>query len=166
MRRIDAYFGILLSALAIAGALVILVMVGVVTMDVALRAIVRRGLPWSSEVSEYGIYLATLLTAPYLLRRGMHVKIDILSSRVPRAAGVALGKLSDCCGLGVCLAITVYGFLTVQQSKAAESMVIKNVVFPEWIALAPLPLAFLMLSLEFALGLLRPYERPAGISIP
>ncbi len=152
--------------LAVAGALVILVMVGVVTVDVVLRAIVRRGLAWSSEVSEYGIYLATLLTAPYLLRHGMHVKIDILSSRVPGAAGIALRKFTDACGLGICLVIAVYGVFMVQQSKAAGSMIIKNVIFPEWIALAPLPLAFLMLAIEFALGLVRGDERPGGISMP
>jgi TRAP-type C4-dicarboxylate transport system permease small subunit len=166
VRKLDASFGYLLGALAIAGALLILVMVGVVTVDVAMRAILRRGLEWSSEVSEYGVYLVTLLVAPQLLRKGLHVRIDILSSRVPGAAGVALGKLVDACGAVVCLTIAVYGFSMVQQSLAAGSMVIRNVIFPEWIAMAPLPVAFLVLAIEFVFGLFRGHGQPAEATMP
>ena len=160
MHKLDACFGRLLGALAIAGALLILVMVGVVTVDVVLRAVVRRGIAWSSEVSEYGVYLVTLLAAPYLLRHGLHVRIDVLSSRVSGAPGRWLARVVDACGGLVCLAIAVYALFMVQQSFAAGSMVIRNIIFPEWIVMAPLPAAFLILAIEFFLGLWRGHAAP------
>ena len=165
MRRFDAGFGWVLGALAIVGALLILVMVGVVTVDVLLRAIVRRGLAWSSEVSEYGIYFVTLLVAPRLLRNGLHVKIDILSSRLSGAAGRWLAKSIDVCGCVVCLVIAFYAWQMVGESMAAGSMVIRNVIFPEWWVMAPLPAAFLILAVEFFLGLWRGHGRTAGATL-
>ena len=41
------------------------------------------GLPWSNEVSEYILYLVTLLSAPWLLRRGQHIRVDILLRALP-----------------------------------------------------------------------------------
>jgi TRAP-type C4-dicarboxylate transport system permease small subunit len=166
VRTLDRYFGHLLSALAVAGAIVVLLMVGVVTADVVLRAVTPRGLPWSSDASEYGVYLVTLLTAPWLLRRGMHVAIDVLSSRVPGLAGKVLGKMTEAVIFVVCVAIAYYGWAMVAQSKAAESLVIKSVVFPEWIALAPLPVVFMLLAVESSLGIILGRSRPSATTMP
>ena len=54
----------------------LLVMVVLVTADILLRNITRTGFPWANEVSEYALYAMTLLAAPWLLRRGQHVRID------------------------------------------------------------------------------------------
>jgi TRAP-type transport system small permease protein len=162
----DRYFGHLLSGLAVAGAIVVLLMVGVVTADVLVRAVSPRGIPWSSDASEYGVYLVTLLTAPWLLRRGMHVAIDVLSSRVRGLAAQVLGRLTEAVGLVVCLVITYYGWMMVKHSMAAGSLVIKNVVFPEWIALAPLPVVFMLLAVEFSLGVIRGRRRASGAAMP
>jgi TRAP-type transport system small permease protein len=166
VRKFDRYFGHLLNGLAVAGAIVVLLMVGVVTADVVVRAVSPRGIPWSSDASEYGVYLVTLLTAPWLLRRGMHVAIDVLSSRVRGLAAQALGRLTEAVGLVVCLVITYYGWMMVEHSMAAGSLVIKNFVFPEWIALAPLPVVFMLLAVEFSLGVIRGRSRPSGTAMP
>ena len=43
----------------------------------------RIGVSWANEVTEYALYLITLLTAPWLLRRGQHVRIDMVLVMVP-----------------------------------------------------------------------------------
>lgn len=158
--RLYAHLGRLFDLLAVAAGLLILFMVLVVSLDVGARAIVARfGLVWSNDVSEYGIYLVTLLVAPRLLRYGQHVKIDIFSSRVPGAAGRALARLVDVIGLAVCLIIAVYATRMAWRSYIEGAMINKNLVFPEWIALAPLPITFWLLASEFAFGFLVNRER-------
>ena len=49
-----------------------------------------RGLAWSNEISELMLYLITLLAAPWLLREGQHIRVDIVLRALPRAAGLAL----------------------------------------------------------------------------
>ena len=70
MTRLSNAFGKLLDAFALLAAFVLLVMVVMVTADIVLRNLTRTGFPWANEVSEYALYLTTLLTAPWLLRRG------------------------------------------------------------------------------------------------
>ena len=66
-------------------------MVVMVSADIILRNLTRTGFPWANEVSEYALYLMTLLTAPWLLRRGQHVRIDLVLTLVADARRVADG---------------------------------------------------------------------------
>jgi len=51
------------------------------------------GLEWANEISEAMLFLVTLLTAPWLLRRGQHIRVDIVMRAVRRAsAGCSSGR--------------------------------------------------------------------------
>ena len=94
MQKLSTGFGRLLDAFAGAAALILFAMVIVVTADILLRNLTRTGFAWSNEVSEYALYVMTLLTAPWLLRRGQHVRIDIVLTIVPpRLAWMMTGDL-------------------------------------------------------------------------
>ncbi len=102
MTRLSSAFGRLLDALAMLAALILLAMVVMVTADIVLRNLTRGGISWSNEVSEYALYLITLLAAPWLLRRGQHVRLDIVLTLMPsrvawlmEAAGDVLGFLVE-----------------------------------------------------------------------
>lgn len=160
LSRLDSGFARLLGAFAVFGAILGLLMVAVVSADVLLRVFGGRGIVWSGELSEYGLYLMTLSVAPWLLRHGQHVKIDVLSSRVPGRAGRLLEQAVDVVGAIICGVIAWYGFAMVVESREAGSTIVKNLAFAEWILLMPLPMAFVLLAIEFGLGLLRPPEPP------
>src|SRR5262245_52716535 len=81
--RLSALFGKLYDALAVIAALILLAMVILVTADIVLRNVSRIGFPWANEVSEYALYAIVLLTAPWLLRRGQHVRVDLVLTLVP-----------------------------------------------------------------------------------
>jgi hypothetical protein len=59
--------------------------------------------------------------------------------------------LADLVGLASCLVLVWYGTVMTLQSARLASLTIKNLVFPEWWLLAPLPICFALLSLEFVL---------------
>ena len=92
MTRLSNAFGKLFDALAVVAALTLLAMVVLVTADIVLRNLTRTGFPWANEVTEYALYVITLLTAPWLLRRGQHVRIDLVLSRGAAARRVADGS--------------------------------------------------------------------------
>ncbi|MFX9073413.1 TRAP transporter small permease subunit, partial [Acinetobacter baumannii] len=64
--------------------------------------------------------------------------------------GVAwsLEWLGDAIGLACCLVIAWYGAKATVDSYMSEALSIKTLVTPEWWSLAPLPIGFLLLSLE------------------
>ena len=98
MTRLSNLFGRLFDVLAVIAALTLLVMVVLVTADIVLRNLTRSGFPWANEVSEYALYVMTLLTAPWLLRRGQHVRIDLLLSVVPPRAAWLMEAAGDVIG--------------------------------------------------------------------
>lgn len=132
-----------------AAALLLLAMVIIVTGDILLRNLFVSGIVWSNEVSEYALYLITLLTAPWLLRRGQHVRLDLILTAVPRRFAWIMEAAGDILGFIVCVAMIRYGWLMTFEAWRNGSITIKNLVFPEWWMLAPLPITFVLLAIEF-----------------
>jgi TRAP-type C4-dicarboxylate transport system permease small subunit len=149
MTRLSAIFGRLFDALAVAAALILLAMVIVVTADIVLRNAMRLGFNWANEVSEYALYLMTLLTAPWLLRRGQHVRLDIILTLVPARVAWLMEAVGDLLGFAVSVVLVRYGFAMTYDSWRLGAITIKNLVFPEWWLLAPLPVVFALLAVEF-----------------
>ena len=151
MDRLSAWWERVLAALAWLAALTLLAMVALVTADIVLRNTLRSGFAWANEVTEYALYLTTLLTAPWLLRRGQHVRVDMALVLVPPRLAWLMEATADLLGLAACLTMVWYGTLMTAQSARLGSLTIKNLVFPEWWLLAPLPVCFVLLALEFVL---------------
>jgi TRAP-type transport system small permease protein len=149
MTRLSAMFGRLLHALAIVAALILLAMVAIVTADIVLRNSTGGGFAWANEVSEYALYLMTLLAAPWLLRRGQHVRLDIILTLVPARVAWLMEAAGDALGFCVSVVLVRYGLAMTADSARLGAITIKNLVFPEWWLLAPLPATFALLAIEF-----------------
>ena len=160
MKRLSDLFGRLFDVLAAIAALLLLAMVVVVTADIVLRNVARIGFPWANEVTEYALYLTTLLTAPWLLHRGQHVRIDMALVLVPPRVAWLMEAAADIIGLMASLVLVWYGSVMTMQSARLGSLTIKNLVFPEWWLLAPLPVCFALLALEFVLRFHRLMRAP------
>ena len=151
MTRLSALLGRLFGLLAVVAALILLAMVVLVTADIVLRNTARTGFAWANEITEYALYLITLLTAPWLLRRGQHVRIDLALVLVPPRLAWMMEAAADVIGLAASLVLIWYGSVMTAQSVRLGSLTIKNLVFPEWWLLWPLPICFALLALEFAM---------------
>ncbi len=159
MERTAAAYGRLLQALALLGCTVIFLMTVMICADVLLRNVRLvpgvYGIAWSNEVSEAMLYLVTMLTAPWLLRQGQHIRVDIVLRAVPPRLGWYFEWISDALGLVCCLVIAWYGARAVFASFKSAAMSIKTLVTPEWWLLAPLPVAFLLLAIEMGFRMRR-----------
>jgi TRAP-type C4-dicarboxylate transport system permease small subunit len=162
MTRLSHAFGRLFEALAALAAVVLLAMVILVTADIVLRNLTRTGFTFANEVSEYALYLMTLLTAPWLLRRGQHVRLDIALTFAPQRVAWLLEAAADILGFLVCLTILRYGVKMTVDSALLDSITIKNLMFPEWWLLWPLPLCFALLAVEFVFRFDRLMKAPPG----
>lgn len=152
MSAVSAAWGRLLAGLALLGCLILLAMMLVIVADVALRNLALPGLPqglaWSNEISELMLYLITMCIAPWLLRQGQHIRVDIMLQAIPRGAAWALEWVGDAIGLACCIVIAWYGAKATIDSYVSEALNIKTLVTPEWWSLAPLPIGFVLLAVE------------------
>ena len=157
--RLSGVYGRLLSSLALVGCAILLAMMFVIVGDVVLRNVaipgMPRGLAWSNEISELMLYLITMSVAPWLLRQGQHIRVDILLQALPRQLAWSLEWVGDVIGLACCAVIAWYGTQAAWSSYASGAVNIKTLVTPEWWALAPLPVVFVLLAIEMLFRMIR-----------
>ena len=116
--------------------LLLLAMTLLIGADVVRRNVGLGGIPWSGEVSEDILYLLTLLAAPWLLRQGQHIRVDILLRALPARLGWLLEWVGDLLGLACSLYFVWYGWKVLAASYQAGAISIKTLVTPEWWLLA------------------------------
>ena len=149
MRALSRWYGRLLNGMLSAAGALLLIMTLVIGADVFLRNIGAGGIPPSNELSEESLYLITLLAAPGLLRQGQHIRIDIVLRALPQRVGWIMEWVGDAVGLICCLVFVWYGTSVAAVSFFDGSISIKTLVLPEWWLLAPMPVAFALLAIEF-----------------
>jgi TRAP-type transport system small permease protein len=155
MARLSEWYGRLLDALVFAACLLLLVMTIMIGADVVSRNIGGGGVAVSNELSEDILYLMTLLAAPWLLRQGQHIRVDIILRALPVRVAWFLEWAGDIIGLLCCIYFVWYGCLITIASFKAGSINIKTLVTPEWWTLAPLPVGFTLLGIEFIFRMYR-----------
>jgi TRAP-type C4-dicarboxylate transport system permease small subunit len=152
VERASGIYGRLLELLASLGCALVLLMMLVICADVLLRNVAliasMRGLSWANDLTEAGLYLTTMLAAPWLLRRGMHIRVDIVLRAIPKRLAWYCEWIADLLGLACCLVMVTYGTRMAWASYKSGAMTIKTMVTPEWWLLAPLPATFALLALE------------------
>ena len=165
-RRVSQVFGRLLAGLALAGCAVLFLMMLIICIDVLLRNVRIvpgvHGVPWANEVTEYALYLITMLTAPWLLRQGLHIRVDVVLRAIPRRLAWYCEWGVDVLALGCCLVIAFYGCMAVQSSIAIDATVVKVLSVPEWWLIAPLPATFALLAVEVLFRMQRLYAGERG----
>jgi|KBSMisStaDraftv2_1062788.scaffolds.fasta_scaffold298126_2 TRAP-type C4-dicarboxylate transport system permease small subunit len=159
IEALQAAFGRLYDLMVVLACMLLLVMVTSITLDVVLRNVeipgLPRGFPGASDISEYALYLCTLLAAPWLLRGGQHIRVDILLRAFPSRLAWACEWVSDAMAFGACVVLACMGLVVALRSYASGAIQIKSIVIPEWWVMAPLPIAFSLLTVEFAFRMWR-----------
>jgi TRAP-type C4-dicarboxylate transport system permease small subunit len=151
MNRLSRWYGGVLTFFASIAGVLLFVMMLLICADVLSRNLPAVGfkLKWANEVSEYALYLITYLAAPWLLRRGQHVRVDLLLRGLPPQLAWLLEWLADAMGLAISVVILYHAGLMLADAWHSGALVLKELVFPEWWLLAPVPVAVLLLTLEF-----------------
>jgi TRAP-type C4-dicarboxylate transport system permease small subunit len=120
-------------------------------IDVLMRNLAGKGIGWIIELMEYAMLVATALAAPWVLREGGHVSVDILSTQLSGRWKSVVLKLSTTLGMLICGTILYYSALATWQAYVRDSQIVKTFIFPEWWINSLIPLCMLMMVVEFAL---------------
>ena len=150
MTRLSNLFGKLFEALAIAAALTLLGMVVLVTADILLRNLTRTGF----RLGQRGLRIRPLCDhaagrAVAAAPRPACADRPAARRVLPPRVAWLMEAVGDVLGFAVCVVMVRYGFHMAADSFRIGSLTIKNLVFPEWWLLAPLPLIFALIAAEF-----------------
>jgi TRAP-type C4-dicarboxylate transport system permease small subunit len=164
MKWMSNFYDSFLEKLFFAACGVLFLMMLMICADVLLRNIPLvkslHGLSWADEVSEYMLYMITMLAAPWLLRQSRHIRVDILLHALPGRVGWYSEWITDAIALACCSIMVVSGAEAAYASYSTGMLTIKTLVTPEWWSLAPLPITFLLLAVEILFRMQRLAEGP------
>ena len=132
----------------------------IISLDVIMRNVGLGTLPWMLEVSEYAQFLATFLGAPWVLKLGAHVRVDVVVGGLPDRLGRALEMLGDTIGLLASLVILYYALAITTTSLREGAMVIKILIIPEWWVFTVVAFSALLLIVEFVCRIWRAHYAP------
>ncbi|MCF3593349.1 TRAP transporter small permease [Rhodobacteraceae bacterium LMO-12] len=154
-RRFDALMGHFYYHLGTAVGISIGLFAVTISLDLFLRLFSIGNLPGVQEIIEYVMFAGVFLSAPWALRIGAHVRVDLLIGALPTAWGKRLDQLLNLAGLSICLILLWFGGINLKFAYAFQSMLMKYYTMPEWWLLTVFVVSFALLSLEFISRMLR-----------
>lgn len=149
LTAIDAAYRRLLAGLGLLAGASFAALALLVTLNVVLRATRLAAMPWLLEFSEYLLFWATLLAAPWVLSLGAHVRVDLLLSGLGPGAARRVEIAVDVMGLAISAALFYYSLLATMDAYRIGSLIIKELVIAEWWLFAVMPATTLLLVVEF-----------------
>ena len=150
----------------LAGALLCTLTV-LVCLDVASRGLQLFSIPWTLEATEYQLYAITFLSAPWVLRIGGHIAIDLLVQNLPEPKARRLLWIANLLCALTCAVLLYYAIEVLLASYSSGTLVYKSLVFPEWYQYVLPPFTFVLMLSLLVRWLFRPPrvgdQNPAGL---
>lgn len=132
---------------------------GILTLLVCVDIVTRRAgiasMPWLVEVIEYVMYAGTFLAAPWVLRQGEHVRVDLVLTSIAKDKAIRLQQIVDAIGLIISVIMFYYGAAVVIDAYKMNTIQFKNIAIHEWILMLPIAVGSALLAIEFCLRIFR-----------
>ena len=122
---------------------------GLICCDVVARYFRLFSMPWSLDVAKYCLYGITFFGAPWVLRDGGHITIDLFVAGLKTNARAKVQKFAHGFGAFICLVLTFYACRIVYTSWSQKVMINETFVFPEYYLFILAPVIFFVLFLTF-----------------
>ena len=144
------FFDRVIDFMAFLAGLLLVGAVLIVSLEICMRYFVQRPQVWTVEVCEYILFALAFLGAPWLLKKGGHVSVDILAERMtPRVRGY-LGFFSSLTGIVISGIIAWFSAVTAWDCYVNGVVVTKTLTIPKHYFLWLITLGYLLLLMEFA----------------
>lgn len=156
-------YGLLHAALGVLAALFIAFIALGISADVLSRNLGGGSLRGMLELAEYALFLSTFLGAPWVLRQGAHVRVDVVVNVLPRRVGWLLEVVGDVVGLITSGVLCWYAWSIAAVAFAENRRIIKEFIFPEGYIYVVVVVSAALLIVEFLLRLWRARGGPVAV---
>lgn len=126
-----------------------------IILDLGLRLLDLGNLPGMHELVEYALFAGVFLGAPWALRLGAHIRVDLVANALPLSAARWLERALDGFGALIALTLAWYGAKNLAQAYKFGAMQRKTFDVYEWWLLSVFVVSFVLMAIEFASRILR-----------
>lgn len=110
---------------------------------------------WLHEAIEYALYVGVFIAAPWVLRQGAHVRVDVLLTALPPGAARRLEQGIDVAGASLCLLLAFYGARICLWEFEDGTLPDKDLRIPTGYMMLVFAASFVLLAVEFLCRLRR-----------
>lgn len=126
---------------------------GMLSYEVVARYFFVAPTSWAAELSQLSLIYGSLLAMPWLLQHRRHIRITALTARMPDKAQRAFGVAGMLILIVFSVIVAIYGWAIFADSFSRGRTTGSLLDLPSWIAEFPVPVMFLLLSLQAGLEL-------------
>jgi TRAP-type C4-dicarboxylate transport system permease small subunit len=138
-----------IDGMAALGAAMIVLMALWITYEVIARYAFNAPTIWVTDLSEYTMLYATFLAAPWLVREGGHVQVDILVSRLSTRHQHALRVITCLLAAAASAVLLWQGVEATWDTFSRNQHMARAWAIPRWTILVIIPLGSFFMVLEW-----------------
>jgi TRAP-type C4-dicarboxylate transport system permease small subunit len=153
---------VIIDALAVVAGLLLLFITFSISYTILARFVDLPAPVWVVQFNEYALLWMTFLGAAWLLKRGKHVSIDLLTSQLSPRRRPMLDLVHSAMGLGLCGVLFWYAARVTWGQFQRGVIDVQAVDVPKSLILLVIPLGFLLLDARFLLNLLGALRQMRG----
>lgn len=121
----------------------------IIIYEVIMRYVARRPTTWVNDVSEILLVYCTFLIAPWILRQGGHIKVDILVVGMRKKGQMIMGIIQDLLSLFFCGIFTWITWGTFWDSLLSQERTSGGLFsVPLWPVYMVIPIGGFLLSIQ------------------
>lgn len=135
--------------MAFVAGLLLVAAVLIVCFEIFMRYFVQRPQVWTVEVCEYILFSIAFLGAPWLLREGGHVNIDIFVTQLSPRRRQGMELISASVGIIISFIVCWFSITTSYESYSTGVLLTKTLNVPKYYFLMLIALGYFFLLLEF-----------------
>ena len=142
--------GRVVDSLAVLAGIILCALIVLICVDVAARNFKLFAIPWSLEGAQIALYCMTFLAAPWVLKLGGHIAVDLLVQNIKPERARKLGRITSAIGAIVCAILTYYSVRVFLAFAIDGQHIHGALIYPRWLVYIPAPLTFFLMFLIFA----------------
>lgn len=150
MTRLARAYDLLHAALGAVAALLFAFVAFGTTADVLMRNVGLGTITGILEYCEYALFAATFLGAPWVLKQGAHVAVDVFVHGLPPHIARWFELFADLVGVAVCCILLYYAVYEGWRAWVENQRIIKMFIVPSWQIIAVVVFSLALLAVEFA----------------
>jgi C4-dicarboxylate transporter, DctQ subunit len=154
-RTIDRIAGIVCTAGIMVAAVLLLASFALVAYSVFMRYFLNQPIPWADELVGYLLVAIVMLAAADALRRGEHIAVDLVTSRLPARGQRAVAAAGLVAVAVAGLALMVGGWQTARFTEMLGIVSTGYLSMPMHLPQMLVPIGGLLLAVAALGGLLR-----------
>ena len=150
MKRAVKLYDAVVTGMAGVAAFLMAAMMVTICVDVALRNFGYQSSAHFFTFTEYALLMVPCMGAPWLVREKGHIYVEILLMTLPPRARRRMTMAIGLVCIATCLVLAWFGFSISLNDFLQNEKDVRSLDMPRWMIVMWIPVAFLLMAVEFA----------------